>query len=311
MSEIRKSVDNPLFSIIIPTYNYAHTLERAIHSVFKQNKESFELLVINDGSKDNTEELLSDLQKKSKHHFRVINQSNRGQAAVRNLGIQVTSGKYLIFLDADDELTENSLHNLELFIKDHSEPDFIIGAHISVTPEGNERLRPRPPIPSNPEKRFKKYLIEDSIPVSHGASAMHRRVFDNYKYPEKFRCVEDIPVFAYILANFNCQSLNKPVAKIHKHSTSMRHNVDKDLSIGLDLVEEVFSNGKIPENMMKYKADYTVRRLLSLFRSLYMSGRYSQALRYYLNAVKQSPAALLHIASLRKAIRSAIYCIWK
>lgn len=64
MSEIRKSVDNPLFSIIIPTYNYAHTLERAIHSVFKQNKESFELLVINDGSKDNTEELLSDLQKK-------------------------------------------------------------------------------------------------------------------------------------------------------------------------------------------------------------------------------------------------------
>ncbi|WP_034835464.1 glycosyltransferase family 2 protein [Endozoicomonas numazuensis] len=311
MHERKKPSEKPLFSIIIPAYNYAHTLERAIRSVLNQNSNKFELLVINDGSKDNTTETLKGLQKKLTDTFRVINQCNKGQSAVRNLGIKETSGEYLIFLDADDELAENALKNLETFIKEHKNTDVIIGAHISVTPEGIQRYRPRLPLPLDPEERFKKYLIKDEIPVSHGASMMHRRVFDQYEYPEHFRCVEDIPVFAYVLANFNCLALNKPIAKIHKHSASMRHNVDRDLSIGLELVDEIFSNGRIPENMMKYKSSYTVLRLLSLSRSLYAAGRYNESISYYCNAIKLSPSALLHLSSLRKAIRSVIYYIFK
>ena len=296
-----------LFSIIIPAYNYAHTLERALNSVLIQKRDNTELLIINDGSNDNTVEVIERLQGTVPNAFRVIHQNNSGLAATRNKGIAESNGDFLIFLDADDELAENALEYLEQAIEKNPSIDMVIGAHISVQPDGQKKLRSREPLSQSREHRFKQYLLEEKLPISNGATAMHRKIFVRYQYPEHFRCVEDIPVFSYVIANFECMTLNKPIALIHKHDGSMRNNAALNLSVGMSLLDEIFSPQRLPKNLLAYRSQYETIRFLSLFRTLYISGEYAQSLEYFIHAVNNSPSTLLRSSYLSKAVRAVFY----
>jgi len=95
----------PKVSIIIPTYNYAHFITEAIQSVLSQTFQDFEVIVVDDGSTDNTREVLAQFGNK----IRYIYQENRGLSAARNTGILNSSGQYLCFLDSDDSLLPEKL----------------------------------------------------------------------------------------------------------------------------------------------------------------------------------------------------------
>ncbi|NOK05024.1 MULTISPECIES: glycosyltransferase family A protein [Myxococcus] len=88
----------PFFSVIIPTYNRARLLEAALASVFAQEERDFEVLVVDDGSTDDTLETLA----RYGEQVRVLSQRNAGPGAARNLGIQEARGAYVAFLDSDD-----------------------------------------------------------------------------------------------------------------------------------------------------------------------------------------------------------------
>ena len=126
--------DHPgkLFSVVIPAYNYAHTLPRAVRSVLPQLEAvAAELLVIDDGSTDDTAAVLESLLAEAGTSMRVIYKKNGGPASVRNLGIAQTHGRYLLFLDADDELVPDALIQLAAHIDRHPESRMIIGEHRS------------------------------------------------------------------------------------------------------------------------------------------------------------------------------------
>lgn len=88
----------PKISVIIPTYNRVHFLQEAIESVFRQTFQDYEIIVIDDGSSDNTKEMISKLG----HKIRYFYQDNRGRSSARNHGIQMARGEYIAFLDSDD-----------------------------------------------------------------------------------------------------------------------------------------------------------------------------------------------------------------
>ncbi|ERM80986.1 hypothetical protein P872_11810 [Rhodonellum psychrophilum GCM71 = DSM 17998] len=98
---------DPEFSIIIPSYNRASTIGRAIDSVIGQTYTSWEIIVVDDGSTDNTREIILSFP-----HLRTFVQKNLGVSVARNNGASLALGNWLIFLDSDDELLEESL---ELF----------------------------------------------------------------------------------------------------------------------------------------------------------------------------------------------------
>lgn len=89
-------------SVIIPTFNRSHLLERAVASVFSQSVQCSELIIIDDGSTDDTQELLDNLSCSAKFSFRVYHQPNRGPAAARNLGVHKATFPFIAFLDSDD-----------------------------------------------------------------------------------------------------------------------------------------------------------------------------------------------------------------
>jgi glycosyltransferase involved in cell wall biosynthesis len=89
-------------SVIIPTFNRSNVLERAVVSVFSQTVQCSELIIIDDGSTDGTQELLNKLSHSAKLSFRVYHQPNRGPAAARNLGVHKATLPFIAFLDSDD-----------------------------------------------------------------------------------------------------------------------------------------------------------------------------------------------------------------
>lgn len=293
-----------LISIIIPAHNYADKLPRAISSVVEQLNEKHELIVINDGSTDNTQQVLQALQALSKKPFKIIEKENGGLASVRNRGIQEASSDYLIFLDADDELDTDALEYIEEHISHNPTSKMIIGGYTSISPEG-ERLRVSLPrkLPKSSKKRVEAYLIDKTISLANGATVMHKTLFERGVYPEHFRNAEDIPVFAQALANYKCTVLSESLALIHKHETSLRNNVDYDRAVGMALVDEVFSTKRLPDCFKSLKRKFKVQRALSLFRAFYMAGLNKEALDMYCLAVNSDWRAVFNYSYTTKYLR--------
>ncbi|GGI28217.1 glycosyltransferase family 2 protein [Pedobacter mendelii] len=100
----------PLVSIIIPTYNYAHLITETLESVLNQTYDNWECIVIDDGSTDNTEEVIEDFIKHhSTYSFIYIKKVNEGTSVAKNTGISLAAGKYIQFLDADDLISPEKL----------------------------------------------------------------------------------------------------------------------------------------------------------------------------------------------------------
>jgi len=105
----------PTVSVIIPTYNRAHLVGRAIRSVLSQTCQDFEIIVVDDGSTDDTEKVVSSFNDSRIRYFR-HQTSSGGPTAARNTGIRVSRGKYVAFLDSDDEYLPQKLESqLEVF----------------------------------------------------------------------------------------------------------------------------------------------------------------------------------------------------
>lgn len=293
----------PLISIVIPAYNYADKLPRAVNSVLKQLTERHELIVIDDGSTDNTQEVLAELQKENSG-FRVVYKENGGLASVRNRGISEAHADYLIFLDADDELTEEALQYIEEHIKLNPLSRMIIGGYISVFPKDTKRKVSLPnDLPDEPIARVKSYLIDKKISLANGATVMHRSLFEKGLYPEHFRNAEDLPVFAQALGNYSCSILKQPIALIHKHSDSLRHNVSYDREVGLVLVDEIFSSNRLPCEFDILRNSFVAQRALSLFRGYYAAGLYKDAKKMYKSAIKVEFKSIFKWSYTRKALK--------
>lgn len=112
----------PFFSIVIPTYNRAGFLGVALRSVLEQQYHHWEVLVVDDGSTDNTAQVVADLADLRIHY---LPQENRERGAARNHGLARAQGQYVVFLDSDDELLPHHLAVLHAHIAQVGQPDFI------------------------------------------------------------------------------------------------------------------------------------------------------------------------------------------
>lgn len=127
-------MQNELVSIIVPIYNAEKFLARCIESLTKQTYQSLEIILINDGSKDNSLAICNDFKKKDKRIV-VIDQENSGVGKTRNKGIAVAKGKYIVFVDSDDYANANLVEEL---VKKASEDnsDYVLGG-ISLIKDGS------------------------------------------------------------------------------------------------------------------------------------------------------------------------------
>jgi len=158
----------PEVSVIIPTYNRADLLPQAVESVLSQSYTDFELIVVDDGSTDSTQEVISE-HRKLKYLF----QENLGVSAARNQGIRMARGRYICFLDSDDLWLNDKLKEQIRLMRDHPE------IRVSYTDEIWMREGKR----VNPGKRHRKYsgwILKRLLPlclISPSSVMIERGVF--------------------------------------------------------------------------------------------------------------------------------------
>ena len=119
-----------LVSIIIPTFNYGHLINETLQSVIKQTYHDWECIIIDDGSSDDTAEVVNQfIEKNPQYQFKYLRVENGGTSAAKNTGIELASGEYIQFLDADDLLSEHKLA-VQMHIGEKMEADLVFSKSI-------------------------------------------------------------------------------------------------------------------------------------------------------------------------------------
>lgn len=167
----------PKFSIIIPVYNVEKYIIKCLDSVFNQTEKDFEVIVVNDGTKDNSIELI-------KHYnIKIINQKNQGLSAARNRGVKEAKGEYLLFLDSDDYLENDTLKQISKSLENN--PD-IVRFQIREVYEDGKKMDYK-------EERFKnksgveafKLITKYHFVENAWCYAIKREYYNNYKFSFK------------------------------------------------------------------------------------------------------------------------------
>lgn len=110
--------NNPLVSVIIPVWNAEKSIEKLIQNLSDQTYQNLEIIAIDDGSSDNSLRILRELAKKDPR-LKVFHQDNAGVSATRNRGIELASGKYLVFIDSDDEIAPEYIKKMVQAMEDN------------------------------------------------------------------------------------------------------------------------------------------------------------------------------------------------
>ena len=125
-----------LVSVIIPTYNSATYIKKTVDSVLAQTYENFEIIIVDDCSKDSTREVLEGIAKADSRVHPFIQEKNNGAAVSRNVGINNAKGRYIAFLDSDDLWEPNKLEKQMVALKEGN--PFVFSAMDIVDAEGNQ-----------------------------------------------------------------------------------------------------------------------------------------------------------------------------
>lgn len=149
-----------LVSVIIPCYNQAHFLPESIESVLVQAYPHAEVVVVDDGSPDNTAEVIARYPA-----LQCVRQQNRGVAPARNAGFASSRGEYIMFLDADDRLAPDAIESHLRCFAEHPEAGFVVGDIAQITGDGSHReSAPRPILRAN--------HYEELLKVNHVANTI-------------------------------------------------------------------------------------------------------------------------------------------
>lgn len=138
-----------MISIIIPLYNKEETIKGTLESILSQTYKDLEIVVVNDGSTDNSINIVKSIEDS---RIKLISQTNMGVSAARNRGVLESCGEWLLFLDADDSLLENALYSLHNAYKKNEIAQIISGNYINITKKHK---------PQNACKNLNEGIIDD------------------------------------------------------------------------------------------------------------------------------------------------------
>jgi glycosyltransferase involved in cell wall biosynthesis len=233
---------NPLLSVIIPSYNSEVFLSETIQSVLNQSYENWECLVIDDGSEDNTADLVKQFILKDRR-ISYYRQENAGLAASRNYGISLAKGKYIQFIDSDDVLFEDKLNVLVREYERIQNPDIILFTDFEFTLADNpyktdlsiqKLAKDFSQIGKlNFKKLYAAWDLDFVIPTH--AFLFPAFIFKNYAYDLSLKSKEDWDFYLSILASekISFQAVNYVGCGYRMRSNSMSQDLTSLFKYGL------------------------------------------------------------------------------
>lgn len=185
-------IHDTLVTIVIPVYNNELTVINCLNSLFNQTYKNIEIVIINDGSSDNSLEVVKEVTNNIQNTI-IISQENQGVSSARNTGIEHSHGKYIMFSDGDDEVLPDMIENY-VYEAEKNNADVVIGGIIFI--KNGERKVVLPPDEKYSPEIPIKYLVEGHRGIfGHVPNKMYRRRFLNenkLRFPTNISVQEDL-----------------------------------------------------------------------------------------------------------------------
>lgn len=281
-----QNTTNPYFSIVIPTYNRAEQLKFCLESLVKQTFTSFEVLVCDDGSTDNTDEIIKQFTDKLNLTY-LWEPNSGGPAKPRNNGIERSNGDWICLLDSDDWWFENKLELVYEYSKKNPQIDVI--SHDLILHDlksGKRYLLPSGPITPNLYEDLLKY--GNRFPNS--ANSIRKSALEKYKIRFNLIRVEDYDFCLQLaLANLNFGCINLPLGEYTIESDNIS-NVDSHFkNLEALLRKHVFEIQTFEQNKQSLWKEVFSRFNIIRGTASFKKGDFLKTLRFFLLAIQSSP----------------------
>jgi glycosyltransferase involved in cell wall biosynthesis len=220
----------PKVTVYIPCFNYGKYLARAMQSVFAQTLDDWELIIINDGSTDNTSQVLA---KYAEHHrIRIVEQENKGLNATNNIALRLAQGRYIVRLDADDYFDENILLVMSNILDTKPEVGLVYSDYYHIDEAGNiiEAVR---------RKKTGDEVELLDLPA-HGACTMFRRecLLEVGGYQEGIFCQDGYDIWIKTIQRYRPYNVNIPLFYYRQHSASLTRRQKRILKTRRQIKQE-------------------------------------------------------------------------
>lgn len=224
-------------SVIIPAYQNAATIVEAVTSVLNQTMKDVEIIIIDDGSTDNLEDVLRPLVDK----IIFLRQENQGSAAARNLGIKNSTGEFVAFLDADDKWFPEKL-TLQLALFEKNTKVGLVFGNMKYLYEGNVLSTTYfDLIPPLRGKVFLDLFAYNFVPTS--ATMVRRQVLEQVGlFDESFRIVQDYHLWLRIASSWELDYIEAPVTIYRTGTQQISRNLVKAATMLLQVKKDIYSS---------------------------------------------------------------------
>jgi glycosyltransferase involved in cell wall biosynthesis len=230
------SLANPFFSIVIPAYNRAFILPKTIESIQKQTFSDYEIIVVDDGSKDNTREVVSSIPDLK---LKYIYQNNAERSAARNNGVRNAKGQYVCFLDSDDFYLENHLQVLFDSIANNAFDKAMYFVECNHLQKG---------VISTPELAVKDtdwftYFFRHSVVPAR--VCIEKSILQEFTFDEQTVIVEDTVLWCNIATKYPIHHVQKNTVLYHLHDDNSVLIEKNCFQPRLEGLQRMFDNPKL------------------------------------------------------------------
>ncbi len=292
-------------SIIIPTYNYGRYLRRAIDSALSQADDRCEIIVVDDGSTDDTSAILTSYART----VRAIRQEHVGPYVACRRGFDAGTRSWVMFLDADDRLRDGFIAAVRRAMSTAAQASVLFPSIVNVRADGSERPTPPPTIHQEPIENLRGYFRKQ-LRVSTGGTLFRHEVVARLRAipARQFRDHGfDQVLMAYALSTHHAAVAPDAVMEVHDHPGRLRDDAAAFCGSAEGTIATLFDTDLLPTQARALRGMYEAGLLLEKGRLLYRSRRYPDAARTYARAFIAAPGeAARHPKHCWRGVRAAL-----
>ena len=223
----------PKISICIPTYNRDSYVIQTLKSVFDQQISDFEVIVVDDGSTDNTEQVIKD----SGFNVRYYRQENAGDAAARNTAIGLANGDYIAFMDSDDLYTENAIAEMLDVIKNAGEDVVAYGGYIGIDSQGSITKYSKKKLYSG---RVTEHLFQEIFIHTVGSLIPVHILKEFGNFNSSFKVCSDYDFWLNVSKKYKFIAIENPSFYRRRHSDNLSTISSENLKVELSVLEKFY-----------------------------------------------------------------------
>lgn len=219
------SSNQPLVSVLMPCYNAAAYFDEAVQSVLNQSYKNLEILLIDDGSSDNTRSLIADYASRDSRIVPVYNEHNLGLIRTLNKGVKMASGEYVARMDADDISSDNRIERMIEVLNENPAVDVISAGYYSMSADGKRSVRVFPKANNTLPLLFVSFFC---TPVNHPCMMARSVVMKANPFDEQYIHSEDYEIFSrLLLLGSGFRNLDEPLYYLRRNPHSVSNKFER------------------------------------------------------------------------------------